>query len=64
MPDRIETITDHPATWLLGPADFAAIHADAGLLRRLAAHQCPDDTEPVGARLAAFLGEVEGGCAR
>jgi hypothetical protein len=50
----------HPA-WLLTPTDLAAISADPALLHRLAAGEQPDESNPVGGLLAAWLREVANG---
>ena len=51
---------ERPA-WLLGPADLVAIQADDELLDLLGAGEPIDETDPRGARLAAWLREVEDG---
>jgi hypothetical protein len=53
----------HPA-WLLGPSDLAAIHADHRLRDRLGAGEQPDESDPVGGLLAAWLREVANGGTR
>src|SRR4051794_29295805 len=55
-----------PSAWLLGPAELAAIRADAGLRDRLARGEQPseDDPDPAARLLGAWLREVEDGGAR
>ena len=47
--------------WLLGPAELAAIGADDELRARLAAGEPVDESDPLGAQVAAWLREVGGG---
>ena len=51
---------DRPA-WLLTPADLAALRAAGELLDRLAAGELPNESDPAGAHLAAWLREVADG---
>jgi hypothetical protein len=59
--DRTDHNLEAPAAWLLGPTDLGADRADDALLNVLAAGGEPNPTDPVGARLAAWMREVQDG---